>query len=312
MENMRICFQAVAPLFVFLTVGYLARRLHQIRDEDVLRYNKLVFNFFLTANQFKSIYFSDLSSAVRPRLIAFAVGGVLAACLLGLCLSHWLLAERAQRGVMTQAVFRSNFILIGMHIAASLAPYEDTASVAVLGAVIIPLYNVLAVVVLSMYGGGRVDARKLTARILKNPLIIATALGLFWLGFCPRLPGFLETAITQMSAVATPMMLFLLGGFFHFESLAKDRKPLILGTFMRLAAVPAIVLPLAYAMGFRGMEFAALLGLFASSSAVSSFTMAQQMGGDVDLAGNLVVITNALCFFTLFGWSLLFKLLGAY
>lgn len=213
---------------------------------------------------------------------------------------------------MTQAVFRSNFVLIGLYIAGTLVPYEDTSSVAVLSAVIIPLYNILAVVVLSLYGGEKIRPREILLKILKNPLIIATVLGILWLRFGLRFPTFVETAITNMSAVATPMMLFLLGGFFHFDSLARYRKPIIMGTLMKLVVIPGIFLPLGYMLGFRGMEFAALLGLFASSNAVSSFTMAQQLGGDVELAGNIVVITNALCTVTLFGWSLLFKILGAY
>ena len=63
-------------------------------------------------------------------------------------------------------------------------------------------------------------------------------------------------------------------------------------------------------MGFRGVELVSLLGIFASSTAIASFTMAQQMGGDAELAGDIVVWTSALCSFTLFGWSLLFKLLA--
>ena len=63
-------------------------------------------------------------------------------------------------------------------------------------------------------------------------------------------------------------------------------------------------------LGFRGVELVSLLGVFASSTAIASFTMAQQMGGDAELAGDIVVSTSALCSFTLFGWSLLFKLTG--
>ena len=312
MESMRICFTAIAPLFVYLAAGYLARCIGQIRDQDVLRFNKIVFNFFLTVNQFKSIYFSDLSSAVRPKLILFAAGGVALACLGGLALANWAIPERDRRGVLTQAVFRSNFVLVGLYIAGNLVPYEDAASVAVVSAVIIPLYNILAVIVLCMYGGEKVPARQVALKIVKNPLMIATALGLLWLGFLPPLPAFMETAVTQMGAVATPMMLFLLGSFFHFDSLARYKKPVILGTFLRLVGVPAVFLPIAYALGFRGIEFAALLGLFASSSSVSSFTLVQQIGGDAELSGDLIVVTNVLSAFTLFGWSLLFKLLGAF
>ena len=64
-----------------------------------------------------------------------------------------------------------------------------------------------------------------------------------------------------------------------------------------------------YIMGF--LKFA-LLAMFGASTAANSFAMAQQMGGDAALAGNIVVWTGALCTFTLFGWSLLFKTLGMF
>ncbi len=40
--------------------------------------------------------------------------------------------------------------------------------------------------------------------------------------------------------------------------------------------------------------------------------MAQQMGGDSDLAGNCVVFTSALSCATMFCWILLFKTLGVF
>ena len=65
-------------------------------------------------------------------------------------------------------------------------------------------------------------------------------------------------------------------------------------------------------LGFRDAAFVSLLGVFASPTAVNSFTMAQQMGGDAELAGDIVVSTSALCIVTMFAWSVLFKALGAF
>ena len=311
MGNFQICLDATAPLLLYLAAGYLACRLKQIDSQDVSRFNSVVFNFFLTVNQFKSIYFSDLSTAVRPGLILFSVLGVLTSCGIGLALSSKLL-PREQRGVMTQGIFRSNFVLIGLYIAETLVPDGSVGSVAVLGAIVIPLFNVLAVVVLSLYGGGRVSFRSIFIKVLKNPLILSTAAGLLCLWLRVPLPRFVQTAVRQMAAVSTPMMLFLLGAFFRFDALSRYRKQVVLGASMKLLVMPAIFLTLGYCLGFRGMEFAALLGVFATSTAVSSFAMTRQLGGDVELSGALIVVTSTLCPFTLFLWCFLFKSLGAF
>ena len=187
MGNFQICLDATAPLLLYLAAGYLARRLKQIDSQDVSRFNSVVFNFFLTVNQFKSIYFSDLSTAVRPGLILFSALGVLTSCGIGLALSSKLL-PREQRGVMTQGIFRSNLVLIGIYIAETLVPDGSVGSVAVLGAIVIPLFNVLAVVVLSLYGGGRVSFRSIFIKVLKNPLILSTAAGLLCLWLRVPLP----------------------------------------------------------------------------------------------------------------------------
>ena len=98
MGNFQICLDATAPLLLYLAAGYLARRLKQIDSQDVSRFNSVVFNFFLTVNQFKSIYFSDLSTAVRPGLILFSALGVLTSCGIGLALAQALVT--AQGGTL--------------------------------------------------------------------------------------------------------------------------------------------------------------------------------------------------------------------
>lgn len=75
----------------------------------------------------------------------------------------------------------------------------------------------------------------------------------------------------------------------------------------RLVIVPAVFLTLAWLLGFRGVGFAALIGSFAAPTAVTSFTMSQQMGADAELAGDAVVFTSVLCPITIFIWCMLAK-----
>ena len=116
----------------------------------------------------------------------------------------------------------------------------------------------------------------------------------------------------DVARTASPLMLFLLGAFFRFGNVRSHLKDLIATVLGRLVIFPAIFLTLAVLLGFRGIEFVSLLTVFSSSTAVASFTMAQQMGGDAELAGDIVVWTSLLCSLTLFGWSLLFKSLGMF
>lgn len=81
---------------------------------------------------------------------------------------------------------------------------------------------------------------------------------------------------------------------------------------VRLFLMPALLLTAAFLIGIRGVGFAGLISVFASATAIASLTMTQQMGGDAELAGDIVVSTSALCIVTMFAWSVLFKALGAF
>ena len=64
-------------MILFMAAGYLSRRLGVLKREDVAKYNRVAFLVFLPCLLFYNVYRSDLSSAVNPRLIAYAVLGVL-------------------------------------------------------------------------------------------------------------------------------------------------------------------------------------------------------------------------------------------
>ena len=296
MKNLLVCVNAVLPIFLLLVVGYLSRILKLVDDGDVRKINRLMFKIFMPVVMFYNVYNSDLSSAVRlpPQLPGGPLGG-----------------EGAEpEGRVHPGVFRSNFVIIGIPIVSSLMGDVDLGPVAVLLAVVVPMFNVLSVVILEYYNGQKPDLKKILLEVLKNPLILGTLAGILAVALKVRLPAFLESAVRQLSQAASPVLLVMLGAFFQFDGLSRYRRELSLVCLGRLVVIPAIFLGLGALLGFRGVEMAALLGVFASSTAVNSFTMAQQMGGDAELAGDIVVATSALCSFTLFGWGLLLKSLG--
>lgn len=310
MESFVVSVNAVVPIFLLMALGYLAKSLGFLDRTDVAKFNKVLFRFFFPVMLFYNIYTSDISSAVQPKLILFAEGGVFLAFFLSWLFAHLVIRERRQRGVVTQGIYRSNFVIIGFAIVSALMGEADMGPVAVLMAIVVPTFNVLAVIILEYYAGEKVDPKKTVLDILKNPLILGSAVGILFLLTGWKLPTALESVARQMNQAASPILLFLLGAFFRFDGLKKHRRQLIYVCVGRLAVIPGILLSLAAVLGFRGVELAALIGIFGSSNAATSFPMAQQMGGDAELAGNIVVATSALCSFTLFLWCFLFKSLG--
>lgn len=312
MENLMISANAVLPMCLVMALGYGTRRLGWLRREEISTINKIAFRIFLPCLLYYNIYCSDLSGSFDPLLMAFAVGGVLLT--FGLALGYTLLTEKLpeRRGVLIQGMFRSNYVIMGIPVATALLGADQLGTVSILIAVIVPLFNMLAVVVLEVFRGQKPKPLHILGQIAKNPLVIGSVLGILTLVAGIRLPHILEQTIQSVSAIASPLQLFLLGAFFQFSGLKTYRRELVTVSIAKLIVSPGLFLGLGALLGFRGVAFVSLIGIFASPTAVNSFTMAQQMGGDAELAGDIVVTTSAVNILTMFLWIFLFKSLGVF
>lgn len=312
MENLMISANAVLPMCLVMALGYGTRRLGWLRREEISTINKIAFRIFLPCLLYYNIYCSDLSGSFDPLLMAYAVGGVLLT--FGLALGYTLLTEKLpeRRGVLIQGMFRSNYVIMGIPVATALLGADQLGTVSILIAAIVPLFNMLAVVVLEVFRGQKPKPLHILCQIAKNPLVIGSVLGILTLVAGIRLPHILEQTIQSVSAIASPLQLFLLGAFFQFSGLKTYRRELVTVSIAKLIVSPGLFLGLGALLGFRGVAFVSLIGIFASPTAVNSFTMAQQMGGDAELAGDIVVTTSAASILTMFLWIFLFKSLGMF
>lgn len=307
-----ISANAVLPMCLVMALGYGTRRLGWIRREEISAINKIAFRIFLPCLLYYNVYCSDLSGSFDPLLMAYAVGGVLLT--FGLSLGYTLLTEKLpeRRGVMIQGMFRSNYVIMGIPVATALLGSDQLGTVSILIAVVVPLFNMLSVVVLEVFRGQKPKPLHILGQIAKNPLVIGSVLGILTLAAGIRLPHILEQTIQNISAIASPLQLFLLGAFFQFSGLKTYRRELVTVSAAKLIVAPGLFLGLGALLGFRGVAFVSLIGVFASPTAVNSFTMAQQMGGDAELAGDIVVTTSAVSILTMFLWIFLFKSLGVF
>lgn len=312
LQALSIAFHAIVPLFLIIAVGYTVKRLGWIGPEEVRRFNKVTFYTFMPVMLFYNIYTSDFSQAVRLPYALFVVGMALAMILLAFLIT--LAAEKTpeRRGVMIQAAFRSNFVLLGLPIAAELLPGANFGITALMIAIVVPIYNMMSVVVLEYFRGGKPKLGEVLLAVIRNPLIIASIVGLLMKALHITLPDVLVSFTGKMNSAATPLILLLLGASFEVRQLSRYKKQLLVCVGLRLLVFPGAILALAAAIGLRGIEFVTLLAMTAAPTAVNSFNMAQQLGGDSQLAGSAVVVSTAASFFTLFVWITLFKQLGMF
>lgn len=335
METFIFAANAVLPIISLIILGYYLRRIHFFDGEFLKIANKLVFRVALPTLLFYNVYnIKDLKS-MQGDIILFVVLMILILFGLGLLIAYLLIPQPKQKGVILQCVFRSNFAIIGIPLAESIGGEEGVAVAAVLSAFSIPLFNILAVVALSLFGADekQVSMQQVLKGIYKNPLVRGVFCGFVCLVIRLYIPlqsetgvpvfslqynlPFLYKACKSLSQVASPLALIVLGGQFQFSAIKSLVKPIIIGTSWRLVFAPLLALTLAVVfsnnlplMNLTAKDYPALIALFGSPVAVSSAIMAGEMGADEELAGQLVVWTSLFSMLTLFVIVSVFKATG--
>lgn len=307
MESVWIALEIVAPLFLMMAVGYIVKLTHIMNETSVRQTNKLIFNVFLPLLVFQNIYNTELQTGFDSWLLIYAISGVILQFLIALCIVVITEHDNSKRGVMLQGMFRSNFVLFGIPICTALFGGEAAGLASVLIAVIIPMYNILAVISLEIFNGGRPNILKTLIGIVTNPLIIASVAAILCVSFNISLPNVVTITISNLAGIATPLAFVVLGASFAFKEIGGCVKSLSITLAVKLLFFPVLFLGLAVLLGFRGPSLAVLLTVFASPIAVSSFTMAQNLGGDERLAGQLVIFSSILSIGTMFLFIVLLR-----
>lgn len=309
-QNFMISVQAVLPLFFMMMLGVLVRRFQWLNESELARLNSVVFKLLFPFTVFSSIYHTDLSSSFYPKLILYCVAAVLITFLVSLFLVPRFEKNNKSRGAIIQAIYRSNFVLLGLPLVSNIYPNADLGMTAIVIAVLIPVFNVLAVATLETFRGGVVKPKRILLGILTNPLILGTIAGI--LASPISLPTVLDNTVSQLASAAIPIALILLGASFQSDRSPSMKRNLVICVLSRLVIVPGIFLTIAALLGFRGIGFITLLGVFATPCAISSYTMAVEMESDGDLAGAVVIYSSMFSCLTLFLWTFLFKQLAIF
>ena len=327
MESFIFAVNAVLPIVLIVAIGYFLKKAGYMDGTFAKMSNRLVFHFFLPALLFLNIYEIDDIAATDFRFVIYAATMLVAVFFIALPLVLMLTKSQARRGVLLQASFRSNYALVGIPLAQSLFGDEGVAVTTLLSAVFIPMLNILAVISLSLFSDkGKPSVKKILIGIVKNPLIQSIVAGLAVLfirsvlvdnGIQFRISDVkpVYMVLGYLADLATPLALLMLGVQFEFSAVSSLKKEIIFGSLMRTVMVPILGLGIAY-FAFRnifsGAHFAAFVAAFATPVAVSSVPMAQEMGGDTVLAGQMVVWTAISSVASVFLASFLLKSVGIF
>ena len=305
-----IALNAVLPFIVYLGFGFLTRRIGLVDEAFLKKLNTVVFKAFFPFLMFWNLYNVDTDFEIPGRFVAICAGSlVLLWVFLGLTVPH-LVKDRSKQSVIIQAAYRSNFVLFGIPMAESVFGAKGAAVATILVAIIVPLYNAYAVILFEYYRGGDIKPLTLLKNIVTNPLILGALVGLAFLLLGIHLSASLEKPISEFSGLTTPMALFVLGGTLQFSSMHANRKYLWPTMAFKLLLLPLGATLLASLLHFSNVERFVFLIMSGAPVAVSSYTMAANMGGDGDLAGEFVFLSTLVSLGTLFAFIFVYHEIG--
>ena len=310
MENFLLALNVVFPMFFLMMLGVILKRIKMVDERSLTVMNSLIFRVFMSTLLFLSVYnIGDFSafSAKNLKLMLYAFASILVVLVLAWLIFVRLIADKKRLAVMIQGVYRGNFILFGLAIAGSLYGDAGLGIVSILTVVTIPTFNILAVIILEYYSGKEISRKKLIKQVLKNPLVVATVIGIIFLASGIKLPKPIYKSLNDISKIATPLAFIVLGAELKFGNMLKNMKYLIFVDFLKLVINPLISISIGKMLGFQGAEIVALLSMTACPTAVSSFTMAKEMNVDGDLAGEIVATTSLVSIATIFCWIFILK-----
>jgi malonate transporter and related proteins len=236
-------FLKTLPFFAILGLGYLSGRTRFFNEDATAYLTKFVFYFALPAMIFRfsaTLPFSEVF--YLPAILAYLSGTTLVYLLAGaVALIRKTGLEEAAIEAHSAAIGNVGFL--GIPMLALLMGPAAVGPVMVVLATDLVVFGSLIVILVAAKRDGRVSLAVLGPIVLglvKNPMVVAIALGLLWAGYDLPLPGPALEFLIILGAAATPGALFAIGASLATKSAERKSIAVWLST-LKLGLHPLAV-----------------------------------------------------------------------
>ena len=312
MENLIFSLNATIPIFLMMVLGVFFRKTGLLKENMINGLNQFVFEATLPVLLFGDLAKQDFAEAWNGKFVAFCFVVTLVSISL-VALMSMALKDKSQRGEFIQGAYRSSAAILGIAFITNIYGNSGMAPLMIIGSV--PLYNIMAVVVLSFTKPGQNGMspeliKKTLKGIATNPIILGILAGALWSVLRLPMPTILTKTVSSLGGLTTPLGLMAMGAAFNWSEAKSGMGPAFAASFMKLIGLCTLFLPVAVLLGFREAELIAILVMLGSSTTVSSYVMARNMGHSGVLSSSIVAITTLGSAFSLTFWLYVLKTLA--
>ena len=297
MENLITNFNIIIPMVLLVVLGKVLLRAGFINKSYVDVSSKLVFNITLPVTLFMStsrIDFSNGISANTKGLVIYGSLVMLMSFIAATAFSKYLNIDDKAKGAFIQGICRSNFAVVGRPILLSVFNNEVILPMSLFTIFLIGITNGMSVIILTLYSGSdrRVEIWTLIKNVLLNPLIDSLIIGFIFSCFSIKLPAFINSTLSQISGLTTPLALINIGAIFSLSFESERIKLLVTSVIIKSFIIPLAAVLAGIHLGFRGPLLGILFIALVSPAPPSSFVMAKMMNSDENLTANIVVAST--------------------
>ena len=310
-DNIVFTVNIVAPVFMIITVGYFARKRKIINEVFVDVTSRFVFRISLPIFIFLEISELDLSQVFDIDQIVFITSATFVTYLLIWFGTIPYIKNPEDKSAFIQGAFRGNYAIVGLALISNLFGDDALGKATLILAFLLPVYNVLAVIVLTVpKHQGKINVKSMLIEILFNPLILAVVFALPFSFFKVRLPELFIITGNYFADLALPLALVGIGGSLNMDNLKRASTLAFSSSIIKIILLPLILTFVAIFLGYRNDDLGIMFIVFACPTAIASFVMADVMGANSKLAGNIIMITTLGSVFTIAIGILLLKSFG--
>ncbi|MEU1846221.1 AEC family transporter [Micromonospora sediminicola] len=294
---------AFVPIWVLTAIGWAACRWGLLGAAAASVLGRFVFHLAMPSALFLALSRMPLSGFANRSLLAFAVS---TAAVVGL---GWVGASRlfgrtpGERPIWGMAAGYVNSANLGIPIATQVVGSVSFLAEVVLLQVLVVTPVILVALDRHSDPAGRVRIRRIASLPVRNPVILASLLGVVCSAAGLRLPSAAEASLTLLSGAAVPAALVALGASLHrpAASRAEPAEPAELAVIaaLKLVAQPVIAYAAGLALHLSAPQMLAVVVCAGLPTAQNTFIYSQEYGVGEAVANRAVVVTTTLSLATL-------------
>ena len=279
---------SLVPVFLVIGLGFVLKRRGFPGDEIWAPLDQLNYFVLFPALLLHTLATADLSSFdVWPMAAALATGQLTIIVIL-VTIQYFRKMNGPEFSSVFQGAVRWN-TFVALAAIASLYGKPGVTMAAVAVAVLVPIANTSCVIALTRYAQNMpIHPLVIGKQLAKNPLLIACVVGIFLNATGIGLTPSLATTAQIIGAASLTLGLLSVGAGLRIGHMIEEKNAVLYTSTLKLLLMPVLMMGACMLFGVEGLPRLVVLICASVPGATSSYVLARQLGGHVEMMASII------------------------